>query len=69
MRNQYVMHETYMQKLEIEALIERVEKLEKKLALSNYHLKLLRNFMRNYPNNMQLGEMVREAFTDINIEE
>lgn len=69
MRNQYVMHETYMQKLEIEALIERVEKLEKKLALSNYHLKLLRNFMRNYPNNMQLGEMVREAFTDLNIEE
>ena len=63
MKSNYELKQSLLDKLEIEGLIEKVQKLEKSLAENEFELANIRKLIAKHSNDTELGMLIRIKYS------
>ena len=63
MKSNYELKQSLLDKLEIEGLIEKVQKLEKSLAENEFELANIRKLVAKHSNDTELGMLIRIKYS------
>lgn len=63
MKSNYELKQSLLDKLEIEGLIEKIQKLEKSLAENEFELASIRKLVTKHSNDTELGMLIRIKYS------
>ena len=63
MKSNYELKQSLLDKLEIEGIIEKVQKLEKSLAENEFELANIRKLVAKHSNDTELGMLIRIKYS------